>query len=277
LLGARFEANPATFAWFWNQQPLARIGYSIDIYEVPRLLNPAAPAADVLLADTELAQLPAAFIEQELQTNDLRPRWIDWQQGLMLPDGPFWLFAPVGAAPAPALAERFLAAPLAEFDEPGQQLLRLDGAALRQKRLAQMGTAVQSDAGLAQNAPVDWATAVTLLGYEWVDATPEPGGALELLTYWQVQGPVNAPLTTFAHLLDAGGQLVAQFDGLGARPSSWYAGDWLVQRHLITLPADLPPDLSGVAIGWYDAATLQRLPLAAGGDRMIIPLAVNPS
>jgi hypothetical protein len=276
LVGARLEQNPATFAWFWSQEPVAQIGHSIDVYEVPRLLNPNAPPVDLLLAGTELAQLPASIIEKEMHTNDLRPRWIDMQQGLILPAGPVWLLRPADDAPAAAIAERFFKATNSQVvtDEAGAELLleQLDGAALLDERLAQVGCSVTADDGTMLTAPVVWETAVSLLGYEWVNNSLEPGGILELLTYWEVQTPTQAPLTMFAHLLDANGQLVAQYDGIGVSPAYWHTGDWLVQRHAITLPAELPAEVRGIAVGLYRTDTLARLPLPDGSDRILIPL-----
>jgi hypothetical protein len=272
LVGARFEQNPQTFAWFWKQTPVARIGHSIDVYEVPRLLDPQAPAVDILLAGTELAQLPATVIENEMHTNDLRPRWIDWQQGLVLPPGPVWLLGVQGEAPAPSLAERFLSTEARPLPNSNLQLAQLDGEALMAARRAQATCVLLADDGTQLAAPVAWDTAVSLVGYEWVDNTVEADGRLELLTYWQVQTPTQAPLTMFAHLLGSNGDLLAQYDGIGVSPVYWHTGDWLVQRHLIPLPAEIPAAPPLVAVGLYDTDTLARLPLANGGDKVLIPL-----
>jgi hypothetical protein len=81
LMGARFAENPYTLAWFRSQTPEAVVGNSIYVYEVPRLLDTAAPPVNLLLSGLALADVPGEFVANQLHTNDLRPRWFDAQRG----------------------------------------------------------------------------------------------------------------------------------------------------------------------------------------------------
>jgi hypothetical protein len=63
---------------------------------------------------------------------------------------------------------------------------------------------------------------------------------------------------------------IAQHDGLGSSPHGWSSGDWIVQKHTIPIPADLSPGLYTPQLGWYNAPTGSRLPVA-DADRLLLP------
>ena len=80
-----------------------------------------------------------------------------------------------------------------------------------------------------------------------------------------------ADYTVFVHLLDAAGNVLAQ----GAAPPRagrysthwWDPGEVVADRHVIPLPADLPPGDFRARIGLYNPNTGERLPLAGdSGD-----------
>lgn len=77
----------------------------------------------------------------------------------------------------------------------------------------------------------------------------------------------------FVHLLDAGGQRVAQHDGPpagGARPTTrWVEGEWIEDAHTIQLPRGA--QWTHLIIGLYDENTLERVRLANGSDHLLIP------
>jgi len=74
----------------------------------------------------------------------------------------------------------------------------------------------------------------------------------------------------FVHLLDKGGQLVAQTDSApagGSRPtSSWGEGQVIVDRHGLLLSDEVAPGSYEVRVGLYLPATGERVPVldAAG-------------
>lgn len=118
---------------------------------------------------------------------------------------------------------------------------------------------------------------ITLLGYDLVTEPIMGGGRLRLTLFWQTHEAVNVSYTVFVHLLNPGGQVVAQHDGLpveGTIPTSdWAAGEVIADRHLIEFP-DLPAGDYQLMVGLYDTTTGERLPTATGDTA--VPLQLVP-
>ncbi len=115
---------------------------------------------------------------------------------------------------------------------------------------------------------VTWERRIRLLGFVFKPSSPCPGDTLELKLFWQNVSPMTgdaSPIdyTVFVHVLDAAGALVTQHDGQpqdGAHPTSaWRYEEVVMETRPLTLPADLPPGLYTVRVGFYDLATMQRL------------------
>jgi hypothetical protein len=94
------------------------------------------------------------------------------------------------------------------------------------------------------------------------------GRPLTLTLEWITLGQADRDLTLFAQLIDQAGQVVAQHDKPpldGQFPTTrWQAGILFTDQHVIQLPADLAPGVYRIALGFYDAATGGRLPVAGG-------------
>ena len=90
------------------------------------------------------------------------------------------------------------------------------------------------------------------------------------------QGLAEMPLSyrVFVHLVDGAGQIVAQADGEPAgwaRPTSgWAPGEYVVDAHMLVLPAALPAGTLTLRVGLYDPQTGRRLTTAAGEDAVPI-------
>lgn len=134
---------------------------------------------------------------------------------------------------------------------------------------------------------------VTLLG---IDVPPEArsgpdtlratgGRPLKLMLVWQAHRAAGRELTRFVHLLGADGRPITQEDrapcqGTCAAPS-WLSGEILSDEAALEVPRDLPAGRYRLAVGWYDAASLVRLPGQdqAGSplpdDILLLPLAVE--
>ena len=116
---------------------------------------------------------------------------------------------------------------------------------------------------------------IELLGYE-IEAGPPP----TLTLYWRAEEPPEQDYVVFVHILDEGGEMVAQQDGPpmeGVYPTSdWWPGQIVTDRR--TLP-QLPPG-GRLLVGMYDLDTMQRLPACDGdGQRLpddAIPLDIAP-
>jgi hypothetical protein len=109
---------------------------------------------------------------------------------------------------------------------------------------------------------------VALLGYDLDDTRANPGGLIGLTLYWRAVEVVNLPYKIFAHLessVPAGGapQLWAQaddFPACGTRSTQqWQVGQVVADRHIIKLPANLPPGEYVIQVGLYEPQTGLRL------------------
>src|SRR5690606_2307643 len=105
---------------------------------------------------------------------------------------------------------------------------------------------------------------ITYLGSQVVESGPSD---IVVLTAWEMEQETDRPLKIFIHALDAGGQLVSQWDGLSVDSESSRAGDRLIQLHRLRLP-----DGNGLSIvaGVYDGESLERLTLSDGQDHIVI-------
>lgn len=127
--------------------------------------------------------------------------------------------------------------------------------------------------------------AVALLGVDLAgDLHAAPGQTVTLPLAWQVLDRPGQDLVRFVHLVGADERPLAQEDTVpcgGACPtSSWLAGEILLDTAVLDLPAGLEPGRYSLAVGWYDPAAMQRLPVrdASGqlvpNERLILPLQV---
>lgn len=102
---------------------------------------------------------------------------------------------------------------------------------------------------------------VSLVGYDVDDTWAVPGGVLLLTLYWQADSNLILPYKVFAHVEDT--RLWAQADdepACGHFPTySWRAGDRVVDRHAIFLPADVPPGNYPLQVGLYEVRTGLRM------------------
>ncbi|MFQ5577449.1 MAG: glycosyltransferase family 39 protein, partial [Anaerolineae bacterium] len=102
---------------------------------------------------------------------------------------------------------------------------------------------------------------VSLVGYD-VDATrAEPGGLVIVTLYWRAGSAVFLPYKVFVHLEDT--QLWAQADSepaCGRLPTyGWLAGDKIMDRHVIQLPAGMPPGEYPLQVGLYEIRSGLRM------------------
>jgi len=104
---------------------------------------------------------------------------------------------------------------------------------------------------------------IELLGYD-LNPPGEGSAAAEVVLYWRAAAAMEIAYTTFVHVLDAAGQVIAQVDhvpGDGAFPTTgWLPGEVITDRFVVPLPPDAIARAHAVEVGAYDPATLQRLP-----------------
>jgi hypothetical protein len=104
--------------------------------------------------------------------------------------------------------------------------------------------------------------------FELVGLSFDHSGESSTVTlWWQAQANMDSDYTSFVHLLDETGELVAQSDSMpdhGRSPTRiWRPGDLIRDEH--PLPGKLPTG-GTLVIGAYDPATLMRLPVVQEGQ-----------
>jgi hypothetical protein len=144
--------------------------------------------------------------------------------------------------------------------------------------------------GLADRG-ANFGDALTLLEARWLGDPVRPGETAELLTMWRVTdpasvGPIVPPafetdVILFSHVLDAGGDILAQRDALDAPSWAWQAGDIFIQIHSLSIPVDAEPGLHETVVGVYDRLSGERLWVVGtdgrseGTTAAVTPLRIN--
>jgi hypothetical protein len=126
----------------------------------------------------------------------------------------------------------------------------------------------------AQTTSADFDGMAQLIGYD----VQQTDRQLTIDWYWQRDDQIDHPYVVFNHLVDAQGKIVAQQDD---RPQAgqplmtcWQPNETYADRHVIDLPADLPPGAYRLQMGLYNAVSGQRVPVngaaAAPNDQIEI-------
>ncbi len=254
-------ANRDTYDWFRRQKPVARIGYSLFVYDVPPepetekwaavCYSPHGPIDGAgLTAGLGRADMRSIFF-------DCRDAWVYVHNG-----GPGYYIVPVYGDPT--IADEMMlgrASPLyrdrgdpTTLNGPGFTLYRWDGEA---EASAQWAGLTKPPGGTFDFGPA------ALLGYRLEGSPWVAGGILVLTTWWRASGPAPGALSAYAHLMD-GERQVAGADRLGVPPEMWQTGDIIVQRHSIKLPTDLQPGDYALYVGLYLTPNGPRLRLGGG-------------
>ncbi len=260
--------DPDTYDWFRHREPVSRPGVALFVYQIP--LRGEQPAW-LAQCTVPVVPLSAEAAEEGFGRSGLRMAYFDCTSGWLYPHG---------------------------GESPGQYVLFRDTArsddAFIQARLA--GTSLsyeQRRTGIlppfaiyeqnfqpvsprfTPDTPVQFGH-LTFLGY--TSAGPFPiraGQTIEVETWWQVNSLPERPLSIMMHLAEPGGAPIAVGDGLGVPIESWKVGDVIVQRHLLTLPADTPPGEYIPTTGVYWLDTMERWLIERGGktisDQLVLP------
>ena len=129
------------------------------------------------------------------------------------------------------------------------------------------------------NSGAVWDDRIELTGYDLPVKAWQPGDIVPLTLFWQASQALPADYSVFVHLVGSDGQIVAQTDSGpagGSRPTgSWQPGEAIVDRHGLSLPAEIASGEYQIRVGLYLPSTGGRLPVVgpAGkqlGDSMML-------
>lgn len=115
----------------------------------------------------------------------------------------------------------------------------------------------------------DYGGLATLVGLDVASTTLAPGDTLNLRLYWRADGEFAKNHAAFVQLIGPDGRLHGQVDqtpGAGQYPTTgWLPGEYIADDYAIPLAADAPPGDYQIAVGLYDPASGQRLPVNSSG------------
>jgi hypothetical protein len=275
-----FLPQPDGLDWFRARPPDDKIGYSLFLYNVPAEGAPQGVALSGVVL-SELVDGPFS------EGNNVRLAAFDARSSFLWAGGggaAAWAAVNADALPTHNLLQSFY--PPETSIEGAYHLFRWDESPI-QSRLSDPAAPVFTDFGWAPEPILgsrDWAQRQTftgqpsfegqlqLLGLEEMERTKE---GLNLLSYWRVERVPERPLKLFVHLLNETGEVAAQHDGLDVQVTGLAPGDEFVQRHLISLPPDLPPGTYGLQGGVYEIENGRRLEVTTAvqaTDRVLLNL-----
>jgi hypothetical protein len=121
------------------------------------------------------------------------------------------------------------------------------------------------------DTPVRLGDAVQLNAASSVDGrTLAPGDTVDVQLEWEALRYMHTDYTAFVHVVGPDGTPVVQGDSQpmhGFLPTSyWPPRQRIADSYTLTLPADAAPGEYRVLVGWYDLATLARLPMTQDGE-----------
>jgi hypothetical protein len=273
LLAPCFFLTVRDYFFFWPSHDVVRFDYQADLTAVAHRLDELPTGTPVTVAGLSVHTMDGPSLDLTARRGAQDVRLCDTRETLVVPDGrDVWLFVPQVVPFDVDLQGRLLewgavveAGPQSSFASYHLS----DDAALR-RDLQLLETVAATPDGAPVALPVSFGGRLTFLGHEWLQQALALGDAAALLTYWRVETPSTAPLKVFVHLLGESGASVAQHDGLGSPPHGWAAGDVLIQKHVLSFPAELSPGLYKLQLGVYNAPAGPRLPVA-DADRLLLP------
>ncbi len=249
LQGVLF-ADHDRFAWFREQEPVDKVGYSIFLYEVPAYGEPVSLALSGVQID-EL--LPADYAL--LGTNQVTPLWFEAGQSLLA--APDWLVLAEGVVFDPLLQPLFAAAsPTIAAQRAGYTLYQMHWPEITPPDPVR-ATFAQAEGQITLNEVVFYTEDV------------RPGDEFMVMTVW-AQAARPRPVKLFLHLVAPDGQLISQWDGLGPAWEGWRTGYTLYQLQRLIIPADALAGTYQLWAGLYHPDTLDRWTTPANSEGRVL-------
>lgn len=114
---------------------------------------------------------------------------------------------------------------------------------------------------------------IVLDGYRLIDEKVRVGDIVRLTLDWRAEGEIGEGYKVFVHLLDEGGEIVAQRDSEpmgGMRSTSdWEVGEEVVDRYGVMISEGTPSGRYELVVGMYEPESGARLPIVDKGGVVI--------
>ncbi len=251
-----------SFGYFRAREPIARIGHSIHIYEVPPpVIPPGGNQSGPWFAQCAIPEPSEAEAQLARLTgiDNLRHIYFDCNQSLPFPNGPGWILIQANATP------------VVDLGVPGYLARFADGIPRYQVWARTESPPPPPSTVMFPSVPLPLPIAghVELLGYRVNESQIRPGETLTLTAWWRVREPPPPPISIFAHLLAPDGTLILAGDGLGVAAQDWQPGMVIVQQHSFPTSQELPPGEYTLAVGIYSLATGERFAVSQSGERVV--------
>lgn len=218
-----FYQNRHLYRYFWNKEPVAQAGYSINLYHVQ--YPPNIPIDRRVVIGRSVSDIPP----HDFHAHPGHRLILKWAQS------PETIIAPAGSHEAAAILSQLQTA----CTQPGGYCLSADFAGA----FTLLGATMTSNTvkpGEAVDLQLYWQVETAEI------ATPFPAFA--------------APLAAFVHLSgQEPGQIVSQYDGWGTALTGLEAGDLIVQHVVLPVPVSTPSGNYALRLGLYSPQTGQRL------------------
>ena len=249
VLQGPYAPDVNTYAWFRAREPEARLGNALWVYRVPPR---GAPGWAIFCADVPFSP---EIVARQVGVTDLRILWPDCARAFVYPAGDRpGVIVTKAEAVVPSTAE----ADIALRSTTGEIEYRVH-------RLPESPSIPETTpSNIVIDGPLDF------LSYTLDADAIAPGDELVLQTYWRVHDVPGRPLSLLAHLLGPDGTGVAVGDGLGFPVEQWQPGDVIVQRHLLSIPADARPGTYTVITGAYWLDTMERWVVEEGETHIVL-------
>jgi len=263
------------YAWFRDQAPFAKAGYSIFLYRVEPKGRPVDVVLSGLLVDEIEPPTFAAF-----GTNDVRWRWSDAASSLVLPREPAWYVLEQGSLEAwgwkiaqPCAATNSQTCGLYPPDPSAHAAALASVEKMRAVSRVWSSPAIVPPSGQSPSSlalPVNLGDEVQFLGYE----SKRSGEQVLLQLAWRVSKSVIGPRAIFVHLLAPDGKVISQWDGFSVLAEGWHPDDVFIQRASLEMPKGIAPGMYWIQVGMYNPETMKRLPVIVNGaviaDRILL-------
>lgn len=251
----------------WGQHPEVRIQYETPLFNLLDELNRSGRGAIAISNPT-----PGRYHSQPLglvtlHNPEVSLRWFDGRSALYIPAGAgesTLVFPADGSAPAPALF------PLLE-PSVNQTTNRLNPADPADDVIQ---IAIDSDlwaANASQNFSVPdqsllFDGRIALQGVILPEQPVQPEMQIDVITWWLVEQAADVDLVLFTQILGPDGLPLNQIDRLDAPANAWVSGDYVIQLHELTLPANTAAGEYEIITGFYFPDNGVRLPLTIDGE-----------